>query len=86
MFFTLLEVALIECAILPLLSAPTVFQIVAPTSNILGTILVEICPKPIGSIIKEFTFIDIAIQVIECSLAVCFAISPLALILCSVFP
>lgn len=39
-----------------------------------------------SSIIYEIPFVDISVCMEEYSLAICFALTPIALILCSIFP
>jgi len=55
-------------------------------SHVLGAVLVIIDSIPICAVIKELSFIDVSIKVIEDALPVGLALAPLTLILGSVTP
>jgi hypothetical protein len=81
-----LVLAFVNFAVKPLLNTETILLIVFPLSDIFGSIFMCVCALATSFVIDPFTFIYIAISMVELSLPIGLVVFPLAFVLRTIGP
>ena len=86
MLFTLKELALINSTIRPIFKPNAMLLVFIPLAYVLGSVSVRISTLAICFIIQPFSFVDIAICVVQFAMSVSFSGFPLPLIAGAIGP